>query len=220
MIQVFLRSPFFYVLWLLVLILSACCLYFFDAHQIQIYINSRHHSSLDFLFFYASFLGEGIILSLVLLFALFQSKSHFFSLLTGWGSAVLFTQLMKNTLFKSYARPGKVFQDFPDWHWVEGITNHHFGSFPSGHTTDIFALMTLMALWTRNKLWASLCFIVALCIGFSRIYLSQHFLPDVMVGSVVGVCFASLAVYIFFYSPFYQRKKSFFDKKWINLPNE
>ncbi len=62
-------------------------------------------------------------------------------------------------------------------------------SFPSGHSMSAFALFTLAALWGRRRAWWQvLCFLLALEVGLSRIYLAQHFLQDVVVGSVLGVC--------------------------------
>lgn len=65
-------------------------------------------------------------------------------------------------------------------------------SFPSGHTFAAFALYTALALITprayRNfgLLWASLAIVTAL----TRIFLAQHFVPDVLFGAALGISLA------------------------------
>ncbi|HOX60969.1 MAG TPA: phosphatase PAP2 family protein [Candidatus Magasanikbacteria bacterium] len=77
------------------------------------------------------------------------------------------------------------------------------GSFPSGHATVAIAFYGYLAYLlfknTKNILYRFLivfsAIIVALVIGFSRLYLGVHYLSDVGVGYLVG--FAGLAVSIF-----------------------
>lgn len=58
-------------------------------------------------------------------------------------------------------------------------------SFPSGHTGAAFAVVA--ALWIRkNWLWRP-CFILAVLIAFSRLYLYVHFPTDVLAGILLGV---------------------------------
>ena len=70
-------------------------------------------------------------------------------------------------------------------------------SFPSGHTTSVFALAILLALNTRDKRISLIYLITAIITGYSRIYLGQHFLTDVLMGSFLGVMTAILVHWIF-----------------------
>lgn len=214
MLPVFQRNPIFFILWMLALIGASILHFYYSPFQLQILLNSFNQPQYDTFFIYATKLAEGLMVALVLIYALFQSRAHSFSLVAGWGMATLCTQLLKHTAFDGYPRPGKVFADYPGWNWVEGIVVHNSASFPSGHTTDIFALMTLFALWTKNKYWGLLAFIIAFMVGYSRIYLSQHFVRDVMAGSTIGVCFASLSVYLFFHSNWAQNNQGKLQRKW------
>ena len=74
--------------------------------------------------------------------------------------------------------------DFP---MVEGVDLHSTLSFPSGHTSAAFAFCFAVALFCTKWWQKMLCLLVAIFCGYSRIYLSQHFLEDVLAGSVVGV---------------------------------
>lgn len=58
-------------------------------------------------------------------------------------------------------------------------------SFPSGHTGASFAAASAM-LFAKNRLWVP-SMIVALLIGFSRLYLYVHYPTDVFAGMLIGI---------------------------------
>jgi len=194
----------FITAWLLFVSSGMLLLAFCSKTEVQVWLNAHYSGFFDFFFFYATKAAEGIALAVLFIFTLLQRRAHFFSLLAGWTSAALSTQLLKHTLFADVKRPRTVFKDVPGWHWVEGVRLYESASFPSGHTTDIFALMCLLALWSGRWLTGLWAFLVALLVGFSRIYLSQHFLSDVLAGSVVGVSWALFWYYVFFRSKWAQ----------------
>ncbi|MEI8032602.1 MAG: phosphatase PAP2 family protein [Chlorobiaceae bacterium] len=69
-------------------------------------------------------------------------------------------------------------------------------SFPSGHAATAFsAAFVLSALFPR---WRILCFALAVLIAFSRIYLSQHYISDVIAGSFLGMASTALLYNRFF----------------------
>jgi len=82
---------------------------------------------------------------------------------------------------------------------VDGVEMHSRYSFPSGHTTSVFALFTLFSFFLKKRRYAIVLFISCLLISFSRIYLSQHFLEDVLAGSLVGI-FSALFIYLILYN--------------------
>lgn len=64
-------------------------------------------------------------------------------------------------------------------------------SMPSGHTATGFACMAYCALRLRRcRVFA---WILAALIGYSRVYLGQHFLSDVIAGAALGTLWAWLA---------------------------
>jgi membrane-associated phospholipid phosphatase len=65
-------------------------------------------------------------------------------------------------------------------------------SFPSGHTASAFALFIGMAFFTQNKYLKAVCLLLALGVGYSRVYLALHFPEDVLAGSLIGVLCALL----------------------------
>lgn len=217
MLQVISRNKAFYILWMLALCGASILVYIHSNRGLQVILNSYNTPFLDVLFFYLTKLAEGILITLLLIYTLFQSRAHLFSLVSGWGLAALFTQLLKKTIFNDMPRPGKVFKLDPNWHWVEGVTIHNSASFPSGHTTDVFAVMTLVALYSKNNLIGTLAFFIAAIVAYSRIYLSQHFMLDLMAGSSVGVFFASVSVFFFFYSAWASNRSDMLSKPLFKL---
>jgi membrane-associated phospholipid phosphatase len=157
----------------------------FEIHQS---LNSYHNNLLDFIFSTITFLGDGIFAVLVsLLFFFIDRKKGIFLLLTFLFSSLL-AQLLKNFVFDDFMRPYHYIQSgslrVPI---VSGIKMHASHSFPSGHTTTIFALTAALGLFYQSKKIGIALFVIALFVGYSRIYLSQHFLADTLAGSILGV---------------------------------
>jgi membrane-associated phospholipid phosphatase len=104
-------------------------------------------------------------------------------------------QTLKRSVFAGDHRPAMFFQDggLPVIDGVELMLHH---SFPSGHSATGFCICLMLAFFTKQK-WATYFFaILALLIAFSRVYISQHFIQDTVVGSWIGLIMALLG-YIF-----------------------
>lgn len=106
-----------------------------------------------------------------------------------------------------HPRPLTVFHEADiDLPLVDGVRLHAWNSFPSGHTAAAFALMFGIAILLPKWWQKTLCLIIALLAGYSRIYLSQHFLDDVLAGSVIGVVSVLLTMMFFKKDYFYDNK--------------
>jgi undecaprenyl-diphosphatase len=66
----------------------------------------------------------------------------------------------------------------------------HSRSFPSGHTATSFACATVLAALVPRA--APFVYVLALAIGYSRLYVGVHWPTDVLGGVVVGVATALL----------------------------
>jgi membrane-associated phospholipid phosphatase len=128
--------------------------------------------------------------------------------------SALITQTLKQTVFAHAVRPKKFFEGIHDLYFVPGVENYLYNSFPSGHSTCAFSLYFALALLVKNKILKLLFFIVALLIGYSRIYLSQHFFEDVYAGSIIGVT-TTIIVYYFIQNFIQKNNNSWIEQSLI-----
>jgi len=69
-----------------------------------------------------------------------------------------------------------------------GLSNCPSGySMPSGHATVAFAAMTVLGLHYKKRKYLIHALIFAQFVGISRIVLEVHTIPDVLVGSFIGM---------------------------------
>src|SRR5882757_1716114 len=161
-----------------------------------LYLNPYHQTTLDTFFIYLTFLGDGLFSITIFLILLFLRRySQACQLMVAFLVSALLAQVLKN-LF-SMPRPKEFFAPGQYAYFIDGVTHTGFSSFPSGHSTSVFALATLLALFEKNKKWNILYLLGAVAVGYSRIYLGQHFLGDVLVGSFIGVSLAVLVHWLF-----------------------
>jgi membrane-associated phospholipid phosphatase len=185
--------------------------YVYPKLELHLLLNSYHTRLQDVFFTYYSMLAEGPLYALALI-PVFWKKVRmilFFGLCELSGGAVL--QILKHLI--SMPRPSSVFENYPDITLpvVEGVSLHSGNSFPSGHASTFFIFCTCCALYlayrykrevvhNRSKkilFGFSLLILLALAAlgAYSRVYLSQHFLSDVCMGSVIGFVTPCLMFY-------------------------
>ena len=141
-----------------------------------------------------------------IVFILFSFRKSVYILVTYIGTG-LFAQILKRLFFSHMVRPVKFFDGMYHLHLVPGVHMYYEHSFPSGHATTAFALFLCLAIIADRKYWSFLFSILAILVAYSRIYLSQHFLIDAYVGSLIGTAGALLLNRYIYHS----------DKKWLEL---
>lgn len=168
----------------------------FDKTQIHLTINDWNGAFRDKLFFHLTNLGDGLFALGIMLVALFIRYRFAIMFALSYLSSALIVQVLKHGVFAEVMRPVRFFQetDFT-LHLVDGVHQHSYLSFPSGHSASAFAVFILLALLMKRPVLAVVLVIVAFFVAFSRIYLSQHFLLDVFVGSMLGCAAAFFAFY-------------------------
>ncbi|MEE1183709.1 MAG: phosphatase PAP2 family protein [Paludibacteraceae bacterium] len=168
-----------------------------NAHYL---LNSFHAPFLDVFFKYFTYIGGGFPVYLGIAWVLFNKRQGLYILLTQ-GVTAIFTQIAKYSF--AHPRPLTYFREIglPLPPTVDGVQVWDaYHSFPSGHTSATFALCACLAAITPPKYrWLQLVWVVLGWLGaYSRIYLSQHFVDDVLLGSIIGVgCAGFLFVVLF-----------------------
>ena len=69
-------------------------------------------------------------------------------------------------------------------------------SFPSGHTCAAFGLAVSWSRVMRSGKVSVIVFLMAVLMGFSRLYVAVHNPSDVIVGALCGVLSATISIYI------------------------
>ena len=150
-------------------------------------LNFIHTRGLDVFFQLITHLGDGWSILFISVILLFVNLRFSLMQITSYASSGIISIILKNLLFSECKRPYYYLKSDPTFYTMSNFTYFIEHSFPSGHTTSIFALMTLFALtYNKSKLLLLVFFIFALLVAYSRIYLSQHFLIDVLAGSLIG----------------------------------
>lgn len=152
-----------------------------------LYLNSLHTPFLDQVFKYSTFLGDGVFLAVIaVIFMIVRLRFGLILALIGVVQAMV-SGLMKRVIFGKVPRPKKYFEDLTDIHFVEGVKLNSWYSFPSGHTMTAFSIAVFLMFYFKKSVWSLALLVLACLAGVSRIYLFQHFLIDVLVGSAIGV---------------------------------
>lgn len=105
--------------------------------------------------------------------------------LVSYALSGLIAQVLKYYIVEP--RPAILLKDSGYRYFIDDVTLHNLHAFPSGHTASAFALATVLAFALRNNKYSILLLLGAILVGYSRIYLAEHFLDDVLAGALIGV---------------------------------
>ena len=167
---------------------------FYKKGAIELIINAYHHPVLDDFFRMITHLGDGLILIIPIILFIFHKYCYLVLLTLSTLIHLVLVHIGKKWIFQGMPRPAEFFKDI-SFYEVPGIQLHHWGSFPSGHTTTAFMLASFfyLVLPKKIKIHAFLMGIASI-VGLSRVYLMQHFLMDIWAGAILGVV-STLAAY-------------------------
>lgn len=174
--------------------------------NLHLALNTCHTYAADVFFKYYTHVG-GWVAAVVIAGLLFYNYRAALLILAGQVASGLVVHIAKRIW--DAPRPKVFFQEhFPDVDLVQvlDVHMHSSHSFPSGHTASGFAMFLGLAYLTRRSSLHFLYFLLAVLVGYSRIYLSQHFAVDVLVASLISVIMTMLC-------KFYMDGK---EMKWAN----
>jgi len=204
------QNLFFLIPVLIFIITGIVFLVLFPKDFIHITQNGWYSPSMDGFFKYFTYLGDGLAFLVVGIALMFVKWRYVMGFMIVALLTLLSTGFLKNVVYKGTPRPSKYFENTYDLRVVEGVELHQLNSFPSGHTTSAFACWGFVAFLVRRRELKFLMFLVAATVGYSRIYLSQHFLEDVIAGAFLGTLIALVS-----YSIAHRFKKEWNDRRLV-----
>lgn len=185
----------FYLISFVFLAIVACVVFTTEKTETHLAINSFHTEWQDFFFRYYTHVADGLtIVILTAIISFFYVKRAWLPIfLLGTINLILVgavVQSLKELVFHGALRPSAFIVN-EALYVVPGVNMHFANSFPSGHSAAAFAFFSFLAFLLREKKGAQiLCAIAAVLAAYSRVYLSQHFLEDILFGGVIGLgCF-------------------------------
>ena len=171
-----------------------------------ILLNSYHTDWLNTFFINYTNVGDGLFalfISVILFF--YKRKKQALALLLSFLISGLLVQIIKNLV--TSPRPRLFFTSGQYTQFIDGVTLSNNSSFPSGHTASAFAVATVLVLTMQNKTWQLPILFAATLAGYSRMYLAQHFLTDVMMGVFLGLIAGIYSVYLVYHTNITKRSK-------------
>lgn len=182
---------YFFGMVLVFAILSGIVLISGGKEEIHLAMNQWHSPFWDTFFKYYTYVGDGVFVALgILVFGIIgYQKYGWRPFAFGWGVLILsglIAQVLKRFVFDDALRPAAEI-DQP-LHLVQDLEMHMHNSFPSGHTTAAFAFFGFLAgqYFIKKPGIQVIMAILAATVGYSRMYLSQHFLEDAFTGMLLG----------------------------------
>jgi hypothetical protein len=161
----------------------------------------------DFIFNYATYLGDGVVWALFAIAILWKQQRQLPITIAAIVISTIITHYVKGHLLPINYRPVEALPNARNLiHTIAGVEIHYGGSFPSGHTTQAFTMYFLLCLLIDKKWIVPIGFIGAMLVGYSRVYQAQHFPLDVAGGIFVALVTVWLSLWL-------QLK---IEKKWLN----
>tara|TARA_B100000927_G_scaffold246434_1_gene209373 strand:- start:1030 stop:1608 length:579 start_codon:yes stop_codon:yes gene_type:complete len=187
--------------------LGALFILFQDKLDFQKKINQMGNPVLDLVMRNLTYAGDGLFAVLVFIVLLFIRIKTALIALISFALTAGIVQLLKHTVFDTMKRPYYFLQSDVNFRIIEDLTYHSSNSFPSGHSASIFAICTVIAYQYKSKLSIQLLLVViAVLVALTRVYLCQHFLQDIIAGSLIGTLIS------YYTSLFLESRLNRFDK--------
>lgn len=214
------RKTYFYAVVVAYLIVSATFLLTHTKSDSFYTLFGKHSFLFNSFFQVYTFLGDGIFAILLCLFLYWRKQKQLaLTILICFLLSGAVAQLLKNIVFMP--RP-KLYLDEANYLFTNaGLLDVRSGnsSFPSGHTTTTFSILFVLVMHSRSQLLHLFLFCIALLVGYSRIYLGQHFPEDVFAGSIIGLACGAISFVLANSKPLYalyQKRAKKFNPHWPN----
>ena len=153
--------------------------------------NSHHTPFLDYFFKYFTQIAEWPVIVAALLLAFYRN------IRTGFIAGLIYlaeSAVVNGTKAMLHTRR-PVSELSTKLHHIDGVNILSHQSFPSGHTAAAFVGFGIISMLYPNRWIQLFCGLSAVLVGYSRLYLGQHYLRDVMASAFIAL----LLLYLFQY---------------------
>ncbi len=133
---------------------------------------------------------------LLIIFFVIKRKDTWVLLVSAFAMVTIFTQVCKYLIVPDEPRPWSAITDHSIIHHVWFVEPWLISSFPSGHTATAFTFYLIFCLLLTKNRCLIIGLVYAMLVGYSRIYLAQHFPLDVAAGIIVAVVSVIIALSI------------------------
>jgi membrane-associated phospholipid phosphatase len=158
-------------------------------------LNGDGGYAIDQFFRFFTYFGDAILWIPMLAYIIWKKKKLYLPLATGsFALVTILVQVCKYFIVPDEPRPTTFITDGSYIHTVEGVAVHSISSFPSGHTATAFTFFLMICLMSRKSWWLPVGFVTACLVGYSRVYLAQHFPLDVAAGIIVAIVSVSASI--------------------------
>jgi len=195
MLNLFNKNKYFFLPYIILMLFLSYFLIIYSKTDIHLFTNQFYNPFFDAFFKYYTHLGDGIVVAVFIFILLFIKYRYAITLAISGAFIIIIIQFFKRVLFADVVRPYLFFKNIHELHYIQDVDNHSFNSFPSGHTATGFLVFLIFALIVNNKYLKFLFLIFAILTGYSRIYLSQHFLVDVYFASIFSILISFFTFY-------------------------
>lgn len=192
--EVLRRMRSFLIPYLLILCICLVIKLIYTKPEIYYTVNGLNSPLADFLAPFVTDLGNGwMAIAIAAVLTLFSYRKALI-VASSYAVTSITAQVLKY-IFDA-PRPKLYFkEELSKIHFVKAVEILSLHSFPSGHTVSAFTLGVIFTYWSKNKAWGPLFLLIAVMVGYSRMYLSEHFFEDVAAGSVIGVIVTVIWLY-------------------------
>ncbi len=170
-------------------VLGAGCLLFAVDEDIQDWVQEQRSSASDDIFAFVTHFGHGgVLLGLMTVLYTTGELSHSNTLrktallsLESWLTTGLIVLSLKTVIGR--ARPQT--SDASDSFHLFSLKSR-FHSLPSGHSSSVFAVATVIADQSKSAFVDALAYSLATLVAFSRVHNNKHWASDVFLGASIG----------------------------------
>lgn len=179
--------------WIYAFILTIVCTVL-DKGAETLYCYAHYGKYYDTVFKWLTHLGEFFLIFPIAIYIILKKRDFFIYALGIYISQFLIVHILKRML--DFPRPLSFFKEIA-FDLIQGIEPLYNHSMPSGHTALGFCTFFIISYLFPNRLVQILCLLLAIGVGFSRVFLLCHFKEDVLVGSLIGFLCSYVGTYLY-----------------------